>query len=221
MNKRREFWERNVRAIVGMLIFSVGINLFIVPADLYNGGVLGMSQLIRTVLVRYLHWFSGTTDIAGVINLVLNIPLFALAFICIGRPFFFRTLVCVFSQNAVFEFDPYPVHAPDPGCTGGQYNRWDFCGSRHRYITASGGSSGGMDIVGMCLTRRYKGISVGKVSLAVNTVIYGICALLFGVQTFVSAYLFGGKHVDDGPDSHPEYQFRSCYFYEKGTHRDH
>ena len=97
MNKRREFWERNVRAIVGMLIFSVGINLFIVPADLYNGGVLGISQLIRTVLVRYLHWFSGTTDIAGVINLVLNIPLFALAFICIGRPFFFRTLVCVFS----------------------------------------------------------------------------------------------------------------------------
>lgn len=87
MNKRREFWERNVRAIVGMLIFSVGINLFIVPADLYNGGVLGISQLIRTVLVRYLHWFSGTTDIAGVINLVLNIPLFALAFICIGRPF--------------------------------------------------------------------------------------------------------------------------------------
>lgn len=55
MNKRREFWERNVRAIVGMLIFSVGINLFIVPADLYNGGVLGISQLIRTVLVRYLH----------------------------------------------------------------------------------------------------------------------------------------------------------------------
>ena len=54
----------------------------------------------------------------------------------------------------------------------------------------SGGSSGGMDIVGMCLTRRYKGISVGKVSLAVNTVIYGICALLFGVQTFVYSLIY-------------------------------
>ena len=44
--------------------------------------------------------------------------------------------------------------------------------------------------MGMCLTRRYKGISVGKVSLAVNTVIYGICALLFGVQTFVYSLIY-------------------------------
>ena len=58
------------------------------------------------------------------------------------------------------------------------------------YQLQSGGSSGGMDIVGMCLTRRYKGISVGKVSLAVNTVIYGICALLFGVQTFVYSLIY-------------------------------
>lgn len=49
MNTKREFWQRNVVAVVGMLIFSAGINLFIVPANLYNGGVLGISQVIRTV----------------------------------------------------------------------------------------------------------------------------------------------------------------------------
>ena len=55
MNTKREFWQRNVVAVVGMLVFSAGINLFIVPANLYNGGVLGISQVIRTVLVRYFH----------------------------------------------------------------------------------------------------------------------------------------------------------------------
>ena len=62
MNTKREFWQRNVVAVVGMLVFSAGINLFIVPANLYNGGVLGISQVIRTVLVRYFHLASGTTD---------------------------------------------------------------------------------------------------------------------------------------------------------------
>ena len=58
-HKQMEFWKRNITAVVGMLIFSMGINLFIVPADLYNGGVLGVSQIIRTFLVRYLHLFFG------------------------------------------------------------------------------------------------------------------------------------------------------------------
>ena len=61
MNTKREFWQRNAMAVIGMLIFSAGINLFIVPANLYNGGVLGISQVLRTVLVRYLHVAAGTT----------------------------------------------------------------------------------------------------------------------------------------------------------------
>ena len=40
MNTKREFWQRNAMAVIGMLVFSAGINLFIVPANLYNGGVL-------------------------------------------------------------------------------------------------------------------------------------------------------------------------------------
>ena len=43
-HKQMEFWKRNITAVVGMLIFSMGINFFIVPADLYNGGVLGVQS---------------------------------------------------------------------------------------------------------------------------------------------------------------------------------
>ncbi len=67
--KQKDFLGKITLAIAGMLIFSAGITFFIVPADLYNGGMLGISQLIRTVLVKYLHLFSGSTDIAGIINI--------------------------------------------------------------------------------------------------------------------------------------------------------
>ena len=109
MNTKREFWKRNAMAVIGMLIFSAGINLFIVPANLYNGGVLGISQVLRTVLVRYLHVAAGTTDIAGIINMFLNIPLFALAYVFVGKKFFFRTLVCVISQTLFLSLIPIPA----------------------------------------------------------------------------------------------------------------
>ena len=91
----RLFWERNAMVIVGMLLFSMGINFFIVPAQLYNGGVLGISQIIRTILTTYLSLSFGGTDIAGIINLILNIPLFVLAYCSIGRNF------CVINQFTI------------------------------------------------------------------------------------------------------------------------
>ena len=37
--------------IIGALLFCFGINTFISPLGLYNGGVVGISQIIRTIVV--------------------------------------------------------------------------------------------------------------------------------------------------------------------------
>ena len=92
--------------------------------------------------------------------------------------------------DAVFELIPIPSTPLIQDALAASIIGGIFAGAGIGISLQSGGSSGGMDIVGMCLTRRYKGISVGKVSLAVNTVIYGICALLFGVQTFVYSLIY-------------------------------
>lgn len=186
----RKTLERNLTAIAGMLVFSMGINFFIVPADLYNGGLMGISQVIRTLLVQYVHLFSGTTDIAGMINLILNIPLFFLAYMTIGKSFFTRTIICVVSQTIFLSILPIPS-VPVVGDTltaaiiGGI-----FGGCGIGISLQAGGSSGGMDIVGMYFTKKYKGFSVGKVSLLVNAVVYGVCAILFGVQTAVYSIIY-------------------------------
>ena len=54
----------------------------------------------------------------------------------------------------------------------------------------AGGSSGGLDIIGMYFTKRFKDFSVGRISLCVNAVIYGICAVLFGVQTAIYCIIY-------------------------------
>ena len=173
-----------------LLVFSAGINLFIVPANLYNGGVLGISQVIRTVLVRYFHLASGTTDIAGIINMLLNIPLFVLAYVFVGKKFFFRTLVCVVSQTLFLSLIPIPAIPIVRDSLTASIIGGIFGGTGIGIALQSGGSSGGLDIVGMIFTKRFKGFSVGKVSLSVNAVIYIVCAVLFGLQTAVYSIIY-------------------------------
>lgn len=162
MNTKREFWQRNVVAVVGMLVFSVGINLFIVPANLYNGGVLGISQVIRTVLVRYFHLASGTTDIAGIINMLLNIPLFVLAYVFVGKKFFFRTLVCVVSQTLFLSLIPIPAIPIVRDSLTASIIGGIFGGTGIGIALQSGGSSGGLDIVGMILPNGLKDLVLVK-----------------------------------------------------------
>ena len=46
-------WLRLIAAVVGELISAAALNLFIVPLNLYNGGLLGLCQIIRTLMQEY------------------------------------------------------------------------------------------------------------------------------------------------------------------------
>ena len=186
----RLFWERNAMVIVGMLLFSMGINFFIVPAQLYNGGVLGISQIIRTILTTYLSLSFGGTDIAGIINLILNIPLFVLAYCSIGRNFFWRTVICVISQTIFLSALPIPATPFVKDALTASMMGGILAGTGIGVALRFGGSSGGMDIVGMFFTKKYKNFSVGKVSLTVNAIVYGICAVLFGMPTAIYSIIY-------------------------------
>lgn len=99
-----------VYVVIGGFLFAVGLNLFIVPLDLYSGGVIGMAQIIRTVLAQYAHMDFGQLDIAGIINFLMNVPLFILAYRSISRKFFVKTLLCVLTQTVAFTIEIGRAH---------------------------------------------------------------------------------------------------------------
>ena len=57
-------------ATLGEILFAIGMNLFVVPMGLYTGGILGISQLIRSLIVNVFH-VKVAFDIAGLINFIL------------------------------------------------------------------------------------------------------------------------------------------------------
>lgn len=76
--------------IVGCLIYAVGLNVFIIPMNLYSGGAVGLAQLLS-----YGAGQIGIKEIAGlnlygIIYLLLNIPILFIAWFKIGKTFFYK-----------------------------------------------------------------------------------------------------------------------------------
>ena len=177
-------------AIAGMFVFSIGINIFVVPAELYNGGVLGISQILRTLLIRYAHLSFGSVDVAGLINLLFNIPLFFLAYRSISRGFFVRTLICVISQTMFLTVIPIPAVPLVEDTLTASLIGGLVTGAGIGIALKNGGSSGGMDILGVYYTKRRQDFSVGRLSLTVNLFIYLACALLFDITLVIYCIIY-------------------------------
>ena len=82
-----KFWKYLcdiIKIAVGCALFALGFNLFLLPNALNTGGLSGLAM----IFVKRTEWGS-----VGVVTAVLNLPLFALAGVKIGKKFFFGSLL--------------------------------------------------------------------------------------------------------------------------------
>ena len=183
-------WTRIILAVVGSFIYSVGINYFVTPAGLYTGGFLGVGQIIRTLLVQDLGLNFGGIDIAGLIYFALNIPVYLIAFRSISGRFGVRSLLCtvlntVFLSILIPPAEPILYDVLAASILGGI-----LAGAGIGLMLSDGGSSGGMDILGVYLLKKFPGFSVGKVNMAFNITLYAVCLILFNVQVAIYSIIY-------------------------------
>ncbi len=177
--------------IFGSLIFVVGVNFFIVPMGLYNGGIVGGAQLIRTILARF--WqISFSFDIAGIINMALNIPLLFLAYKNFSRKFFIGTMLSLVIQTIGFSFIPIPSQALVGDVVANIVVGAIISGAGLGIILLGGASSGGIDIIAVYSSVKKPSISVGGLSMAVNFMVYVICAVLFKLEIAIYSIVYAG-----------------------------
>lgn len=178
-------------ALAGAVVYSLGINLFIVPVALYSGGIMGFSQILRTILIQYLNLPLQNFDIAGVIYYLINIPILLISMKRIGRRFFIKTVMCVTTVTVLLSVIPIPMQPILPDDTlaccviGGI-----ICGLGMGLALKNGGSLGGMDIVGMMLIKWRKDFRVGRVNLITNIILYSVCLFLFDIPTVIYSLIY-------------------------------
>ncbi len=180
-------WARLTIAILGTLITAVSVNLLIVPQNLYTSGILGLCQVIRTLLER-----AGLTadfDMAGILYFIANIPLVILAWRSMGRKFVIRMMICIAASSLFLSVIPIPavpiVEDKLTSCLLGGI----LSGFGGGLILTCGGSSGGLDTVGLYLSKKGKG-TVGRLSIVFNAALYIVCAVLFSLPVALYSAIY-------------------------------
>ena len=175
------------KAVLGSVIFCLAINFFVVPNNLYTGGILGLSQIIRSLLIEFFK-IDSSFDFSGIIYYLINIPLFILAYKSIGKTFFFRSLFAVSIQSIMLSVIPTHLLIDDilaNVVVGGLLS-----GIGVGMILSSGASTGGTDIVGLALAKKNNHFSVGKLGLVVNIFIYIIAGVRYGLSIMFYSIIY-------------------------------
>lgn len=181
---------RLVAAVAGELIAALALNLFIVPLNLYTGGLMGVCQLMRTLAQTYLGISFGAYDVAGILYFILNVPILLLAYKTLGRPFVVKTLICTASYSFFYSIIPIPatpiVDDYLTACLLGGI----LAGVGSGIVLTCGGSGGGLDVLGLIMSKRDSAFTVGKFALGFNALLYTAILILFDPEVAIYSVIY-------------------------------
>ena len=182
-------WFKFGKCLLGILIYSLGINLFIVPNHLYTGGILGMAQLLRTALVSIFN-INSSFDISSVIFYIMNIPLFIIAAKKVSKTFFTRTLFTVTFNTLFLALIPIPKLPIINDLLANTLIGGMLAGVGVGMVLSTGSSLGGTDIIGVAISQRNNKITVGYIGLIFNVIVYGICGIMYGIEIMMYSLIY-------------------------------
>jgi uncharacterized membrane-anchored protein YitT (DUF2179 family) len=185
--KKRRILTRAFIIFVGALLVSVGLEIFLVPNNIIDGGVTGLSIMLSHLTGLKL----------GLFLFLLNLPFLIIGYKQIGKTFAISTLfgVAVMSVGT-FLLLPVPSLTHDlllSAVFGGI-----IVGFGVGLVIRAGGSLDGTEIVAILLTKKSP-FSVGEVVMFFNIFILGSAGFIFGwdrAMYSLIAYYIAYKMID-------------------------
>ncbi len=180
---------RLLGGILGAALMASAINLFIVPQGFYAGGAYGLCQVIRTLLVTRAG-LSLPFDLAGLLYLLVNLPMFYLAYRGLGRTFFVKATIVTVCSSVFSALIPSPatpiIEDALTSCLIGGIG----VGFAAGLVLSCGCSTGGLDILGLYLSKRNPKFTVGRFCICFNVCLYTLCLLLFNAATAIYSAIY-------------------------------
>ena len=166
----------------GSLLLAVAFNLFLLPHEILSGGVTGMAMILGLL----------TPLNAGIWLVVLNIPIFVVAWMKLGKVFVLNSIFSVAVTSIAMLYIPIMKVTEDAllsSVFGGV-----MIGAGAGVIIRFYGSGGGFDLVGLLLTLK-RDIPLGFLVFSLNSVVIFISGFIFSwelaMYTMASIYITG------------------------------
>ena len=158
-----------VLTAIGSAVFALGFALFLIPNEINTGGVSGLAMILRELL--------GFGSV-GILTLLMNIPLFLIGGLKIGRRFFAGSLVGMVVSSVLMDvFSVLSFQTPDP-LLGGLYGGV-ICGTGLGLVFLAGASTGGSDIVVRLVKKKYRNLPIGRISIMFDAMVVLLTGVVF------------------------------------------
>lgn len=169
---KKRIWKEILWAgttAIGSALFALGFAMFLIPNDINTGGISGFAMILRELL--------GFGSI-GTLTLLMNIPLFLIGGLKIGKRFFAGSLIGMVVSSVLMDlFALIPFATPEP-LIGGLYGGV-LCGAGLGMVFMAGASTGGSDILVRLLKKKYRNLPIGSISIMFDAMVVLLTGLVF------------------------------------------
>ena len=166
----KELFISLIQLTLGAILAAFALEEFLVPNDVFDGGIVGVSMILAHYLPLRL----------GVLMVIINIPFLVIGLSKIGKRFLLKVsyaMVLFSLMTGVFEPLINATYDVFLGCIFGGI----FLGAGVGLVLRGGGCLDGTEVVAIILNRRVQ-FSTGQIILIINIVIYTIAGALFGLD---------------------------------------
>lgn len=175
MDTKEKIILRVLIIVLGSLIYSIGVNTFIIPHKLLSGGVAGIA-----IILQYITKFPS-----GYWVILINIPIFLIGIRIIDKKFGAYSFIGMVSMSISLiltrNLNSY-YHMSDvltSSLCGGL-----LTGLGAGLIFKNRASQGGTDIIAVIIKKKY-GLPIGKIAFMINIVVVTLGTYLGSLETAI------------------------------------
>ena len=179
-----------IKTAIGCALFALGFDLFLMPGGMNAGGLSGLAMILVHV--------TGLGTV-GLVSALMNIPLFVLGGMKIGKKFFLGSLLgMLFSSVFIDLFSILPTPQVEP-LIGAVYGGL-ICGIGLGFVFAAGVSTGGSDIIVRLLKLKWRHVPIGVISMCFDACVAVLTGIVYrevssALYTGIAIYITG-KIID-------------------------
>ncbi len=188
----KKLWEKYgwiLTTILGSGIYGLAYATFLSPNNLNAGGISGLAAVVVQLVNP-----NGTIPFVeiGTLTVLINLPLFAIGGVKIGKKFFFGSLVGLGFSSLVMDYVKLPVPLEDP-LLAALYGAV-IAGVGLGLVFMSGTSTGGSDIVVRLVKLKARSMNIGSIAMMFDVFVVALTGVVFkdinnALYTGITAFL--------------------------------
>jgi uncharacterized membrane-anchored protein YitT (DUF2179 family) len=187
----KKMWDKIgwvIMTVVGSAIFGAGYAIFLGPNNLNAGGISGLSA----VIVQLINPNGSIPFVSvGILTIAINLPLFAIGGLKIGKRFFFGSLLGLSLSSMIMDYLPIALTLEPllAALYGGVVTGFGL-----GLVFMAGTSTGGSDIVVRLVKLKARNTNIGVIAMCFDVFVVALTGLVFGnvenaLYTGITAFL--------------------------------